>query len=78
MPTVVLNPNLASPLMKDEIFGPILPVVTYETIEEAIKFVNDRDKPLCLYYFGSVNGANRKKIELETSSGCLSVNEVLF
>jgi len=38
--------------MSEEIFGPILPVMTYRTIEEAIKFINDRDKPLAIYYFG--------------------------
>lgn len=39
-PTMILNPNLDSPLMKNEIFGPILPIVTYTNIDEAIQFVN--------------------------------------
>jgi coniferyl-aldehyde dehydrogenase len=39
--------------MKDEIFGPILPVIEYKTIEDAIKFINSKDKPLTLYYFGA-------------------------
>ena len=73
-----MDPSAGSPLMKDEIFGPILPVLTISSIEEAIKFINDRDKPLTLYYFGPVNGANRHKVERETSSGGMSVNEVLF
>lgn len=57
-PTVIVNPNNESPLMKEEIFGPILPVITFTHIEEAIKFVNDRDKPLSLYYFGKAHGSN--------------------
>jgi len=49
--------------MKEEIFGPILPVITYDEIDEAIKFINDRDKPLSLYYFGHQNGDNYKRVE---------------
>lgn len=45
-PTVIFNPKLDSPLMTDEIFGPILPVIPYKTLEEAIQFVNSREKPL--------------------------------
>lgn len=51
-PAVILNPLQDSPVMQEEIFGPILPVVTYRNIDEAIKYVNDKDKPLVLYYFG--------------------------
>lgn len=39
--------------MKDEIFGPVLPVVTYKTDDDAINFINSRAKPLALYYFGT-------------------------
>jgi aldehyde dehydrogenase (NAD+) len=78
VPTIVVDPQLDSPLMKDEIFGPILPIVTINNIDEAIKFINERDKPLTLYYFGPVNGSNRHRVERETSSGGFSVNEVLF
>jgi len=49
--------------MLDEIFGPILPVLTFSKIEEAIQFINEREKPLMIYYFGSVNGGDRKKVE---------------
>ena len=58
IPTVVVNPNVDSALMKEEVFGPILPIITYADIDEAIKFVNDRDKPLTLYYFGKSHGSN--------------------
>lgn len=77
-PTVVLNPSRESDLMKDEIFGPILPVVSYQTIDEAIKFINAGDKPLAVYYFGSTFGKNRERLEKETSSGALVTNDTVF
>ena len=48
--------------MKDEIFGPILPVLTISNIDEAIKYINDGEKPLAVYYFGKTNGTNRIRI----------------
>lgn len=54
-PTLVSNPRLDSRMMKEEIFGPILPIFSFKDINEVIKFVNDRPKPLVLYYFGSKN-----------------------
>jgi aldehyde dehydrogenase (NAD+) len=51
-PTVIFKPKLDSDLMKYEIFGPILPVIPYKNVEETIAFINSRDKPLALYYFG--------------------------
>lgn len=77
-PTVVLNPSRESDLMKDEIFGPILPVVSYQTIDDAIKFINAGDKPLAVYYFGSILGKNRDRLEKETSSGAFVTNETVF
>ena len=52
-PTIIVDPDLSEPVMLDEIFGPILPVVTYKTAEDAIEFVNRRPKPLGLYIFSS-------------------------
>lgn len=65
--------------MKEEIFGPILPIITYNTIEDAIKFINDRDKPLAIYYFGSNSNSNKNliKVQNSTSSGSFVVNEVI-
>jgi len=73
-----VNPDLNSPLMKDEIFGPILPILTYKSIDEAIHIINSKEKPLTLYYFGGVFSKNYTKIERETSSGSLVMNETLF
>lgn len=52
-PIVILNPSKDSKLMKEEIFGPIFPILLYTNIEEAIKYIADeQEKPLCVYYFG--------------------------
>jgi aldehyde dehydrogenase (NAD+) len=77
-PTLVLNPSPESPLMQGEIFGPILPIINYQKIEDAIDYINKNEKPLAIYYFGFLMGNNIKKIEKETSSGSLVVNDVLF
>ena len=52
-PTLVLNPTDDMSIMKDEIFGPLLPVKTYDTVDEAIGYVNGHARPLGLYYFGA-------------------------
>ena len=51
-PTIVVNPDPNSGMMKDEIFGPIMPVVTFNRIEEAIDLINSKSKPLAVYYYG--------------------------
>ncbi len=78
MPSVILNPLLDSALMKDEIFGPILPVFTYKNIGEAIEFVNKLEKPLAVYYFGrnSWSNPNLMRVKEETSSGAFLVNDI--
>lgn len=67
-PTVVLNPALDSPLMSEETFGPIVAVLSFKTIEEAIKVINSKPKPLAIYYFGtnSNRNANLNKVSSET------------
>ncbi|MFG2352310.1 aldehyde dehydrogenase family protein [Streptomyces sp. NPDC048521] len=69
-PTVLADVDPKSPVMREEIFGPILPVVTVSGPDEAIGFVNDRDKPLALYVF-SESEETRARIAAETSSGGL-------
>ncbi|TNV79354.1 hypothetical protein FGO68_gene3101 [Halteria grandinella] len=78
VPTIVLNPSLDSPLMKEEIFGPILPILTFNTFDDAIRIINKLDKPLVVYYFGDHFGENFKRLENETSSGALISNETMF
>ena len=76
-PTLMDNINLNAPIMQEEIFGPILPILEYTNIEEAISFINARPKPLALYVF-SDDKAFEDKMLSGTSSGCAAVNEVML
>ncbi|MGW0562707.1 aldehyde dehydrogenase family protein [Streptomyces sp. NPDC003016] len=67
-PTVLAEVSPDSPVMAEEIFGPILPIVEVEDLDRAIAFINDRDKPLALYAF-TESGATRERLVSETSSG---------
>ncbi|WP_075692785.1 aldehyde dehydrogenase family protein [Streptomyces acidiscabies] len=69
-PTVLADVDPASPVMGEEIFGPILPIVTVADLDEALAFINDRDKPLALYVFSESVEA-RDRIAAETSSGAI-------
>lgn len=69
-PTVLADVDPKSPVMGEEIFGPILPVVTVADLDEAVGFINDRDKPLALYVF-TESDTTRERIAAETSSGGL-------
>ncbi|MFF5256126.1 aldehyde dehydrogenase family protein [Streptomyces leeuwenhoekii] len=69
-PTVLADVDPEAPVMREEIFGPLLPIVTVAGPDEAIAFVNDRDKPLALYVF-SESGETRARFAAETSSGGL-------
>ncbi|MFF8863939.1 aldehyde dehydrogenase family protein [Streptomyces sp. NPDC015139] len=69
-PTVLADVDPGSPVMREEIFGPILPIVTVAGLDEAIAFINDRDKPLALYVF-TESDETRARIAAETSSGGL-------
>ena len=73
--TVVSVDGWSSPVMCEEIFGPILPLRTYETLDEVIADVNSHEKPLALYFFGSDAGA--EKVLAKTSSGGVSINDTL-
>lgn len=76
-PTLILRPNPMLGVMQEEIFGPILPVLSYEKIEEAIEFIQHRARPLALYLF-TEKTRERERILRETISGGVAVNEVLF
>jgi aldehyde dehydrogenase (NAD+) len=52
-PTLIVDPSPTDPVMADEIFGPLLPVLTVESLDQAVQFVNSRPKPLALYVFSS-------------------------
>ena len=74
-PTVVVDPLPDSALMREEIFGPILPVLTVESLGEAIAFVNARPKPLALYLF-SGSSAAKDRVLAETASGGVVINHL--
>jgi len=76
-PTLVLNPTDDMKIMKDEIFGPLLPVKSYDSVDEAISYVNDHPRPLGLYYFGA-DSAEQEKVLTRTTSGGATVNDVIM
>ncbi|MBQ7856107.1 MAG: aldehyde dehydrogenase [Alistipes sp.] len=75
-PTIIDNVSPDSPIMQEEIFGPIFPLLTFESTEEAIEFVASREKPLALYYFGSDEAARR--VLRHTSSGGACINDTIM
>ncbi len=76
-PTLTVNVPPASPLMQEEIFGPILPIMEYETLEEAISFIKNRPKPLSLYFF-SKNASKQQQVLANTSSGGVCLNDTIM
>ena len=77
-PTLIDNPKMDSRMMKEEIFGPILPIFEFDDIDYVIKFIKERPKPLALYYFGGIFNKNKHRFVKETSSGSIAINESLF
>lgn len=76
-PTVVSNVAANNPLMTDEIFGPILPIVYYAQIQEAIDFINAKEKPLALYVFSKDSNFNKHLIR-NTSAGSTCINDAVI
>lgn len=75
-PTILADVSPTSPVMQEEIFGPILPMITFEELNEAIQFIRKREKPLALYYFGRVKDG--KKVLRLTSSGGACINDTIM
>ena len=76
-PTFILDPTDDMKVMQDEIFGPILPVKTYRSVDEAIGYVNAKDRPLGLYYFGE-DQAEKDRVLTRTTSGGVTVNDTIM
>ena len=76
-PTVVVDPDPEELLMTNEIFGPILPVLTVQSLDEAIKFVNSRPKPLSAYLFTKTKSI-RERVIKEVPAGGMLVNHLAF
>ncbi|MFC7448680.1 aldehyde dehydrogenase family protein [Rhodococcus daqingensis] len=76
-PTVLVEPSHDEPVMTEEIFGPILPVLAVDSLNEAIAFVNSRPKPLAAYIFTGSRSDSRRMLS-EVSSGGAVVNHLMF
>jgi aldehyde dehydrogenase (NAD+) len=76
-PTVVVDPDPEGPLMKNEIFGPILPVLTVKSLDEAIGFINARPKPLSAYLF-TKSRETRERVIKQVPAGGMLVNHLAF
>jgi aldehyde dehydrogenase (NAD+) len=74
-PTVILNPSVDDDVMADEIFGPVLPIITVESLGAAVEFVNARPKPLALYVFTASRRSARRLVDAIPSGGAV-VNHV--
>jgi len=76
-PTIITGVDDAMAAMQEEIFGPLLPVETYETLDEAIARIASRPSPLAFYYFGR-DVAQRDRVMRETMAGGVTVNDTLW
>jgi aldehyde dehydrogenase (NAD+) len=76
-PTLLVDTDPDAPVMKEEIFGPVLPILPVDNLENAIEFINERPKPLALYVFSRSNAAI-ERVLASTSSGGACVNATLF
>jgi aldehyde dehydrogenase (NAD+) len=75
-PTVLTDVTPDMLIMQEEIFGPVLPILTYENIDDVIKYIRERDKPLALYIYSN-NQNTIDKVLNNTSSGGVTVNDVI-
>ena len=76
-PTIIADVTDAMAVMNEEIFGPLLPVETYETLDEAIARLDARPRPLAFYYFGR-SARTRDRVLRETAAGGVTVNDTLW
>lgn len=76
-PTVLADVTAEDPVMQEEIFGPVLPVIPVKDIEEAIQFVQERPKPLALYVF-TEDKRTEQRVLTETSYGCGCINDTII
>ena len=76
-PTLIVGATDDMSVMREEIFGPLLPVIGYETLDQAVDYVNRRPRPLALYWFGS-DKRRREKVLTATLSGGVTINDVCW
>ena len=76
-PTLIIDPSDEMEVMKNEIFGPVLPVKRYKNLDETLDYINDHPRPLGLYYFGQ-DSNEEHKVLTQTTSGGVTVNDVIM
>ena len=76
-PKILLNVSDQMRVMQEEIFGPLLPVIGYDSLDDAIRHINNRDRPLALYWFGT-DRTHREQVITRTLSGGISINDTLL
>jgi len=76
-PTIIDGITYSDPIMQEEIFGPLLPVLTYDSLEEVIGHITDHEKPLAMYFF-SASARKRDLLLSSTSSGGGCVNDTIM
>jgi coniferyl-aldehyde dehydrogenase len=75
--TVLRGVNDDMTVMQEEIFGPVLPVMTYKSVDQAVDYINEHDRPLGLYYFGE-DKSEQERVLTRTISGGVTTNDVVF
>ena len=75
-PTLLAEVDPGAPVMQEECFGPVLPMLPFDDIGEAVALINDREKPLALYYFGPEKTG--REVLLHTSSGGACINDTIM
>jgi coniferyl-aldehyde dehydrogenase len=76
-PTLIVDATPDMAVMQEEIFGPVLPIITVDSLDEALVFINERDRPLALYWFGN-DSAKQKKVLAQTISGGVTINDAMI
>ena len=76
-PTLLSNVTMSARVMEEEIFGPILPIITYHNLGDALNIINSKEKALALYVF-SKNEKTIGRVKKETSSGMMAINETVI
>ncbi len=76
-PTLIDEPALDSPIMTEEIFGPVLPILSFDSLDKVIEIIAERDKPLAMYIF-STSRKNQKKLLANIPAGNGAINDVIM
>jgi len=77
VPTLLLDVNDEMSVMREEIFGPLLPIIAYDKVDEALAYVNRHDRPLALYWFGE-NSTERERVLMQTHAGGVTINDCIW